>query len=346
MNHISKQPDRGSHMERSAEDWARACELKKVGGEFKGPCPVCGGTDRFHAKTARNGRVLVHCRRCESSIKELAEAAFGTSSRSPSEHWFDSSKSFSPTPRPNADVSADITLARTLWDSATPADDSPAHKYLTGRHVWPESGPSLPRSVRWLAQSRCPALKDKWRGLPYGAAGAIVFLYHRPTEIAPRAVSLDALDENGKRLTVRWRRTFGEKNGTVFQVTPGSDDGPVVLCEGEVTALAAHWLHLDSRPRVWAAGGTSGMTTVARLAPRNRPLVVEMDGDPSGWKTAYELTLARPGVTLRPSPQHQDAADTLGELLSERAAIREEHGGMSRREAFAVAWRDIVEGKG
>lgn len=88
------------------------------------------------------------------------------------------------------------------------------------------------------------------------------------------------------------------------------------------------------------------MTTVARLAPRNRPLVVEMDGDPSGWKTAYELTLARPGVTLRPSPQHQDAADTLGELLSERAAIREEHGGMSRREAFAVAWRDIVEGKG
>lgn len=88
------------------------------------------------------------------------------------------------------------------------------------------------------------------------------------------------------------------------------------------------------------------MTTAARLAPRNRPLIVEMDGDSGGWKTAHELTLARPGVTLRPAPLHQDAADTLGELLSERAAIREEQGGMSHREALAAAWRDIAEGTG
>lgn len=36
--------------------------LKKAGGEYKGPCPICGGNDRFHIKEAKNGATLVHCR--------------------------------------------------------------------------------------------------------------------------------------------------------------------------------------------------------------------------------------------------------------------------------------------
>ena len=38
--------------ERHSLDWwlERCPRMKKVGGEYKGPCPNCGGTDRFHVR--------------------------------------------------------------------------------------------------------------------------------------------------------------------------------------------------------------------------------------------------------------------------------------------------------
>ena len=41
---------------------AEGLGLKKMGGEYKGPCPCCGGNDRFHIKEGRNGTMMVHCR--------------------------------------------------------------------------------------------------------------------------------------------------------------------------------------------------------------------------------------------------------------------------------------------
>jgi len=36
--------------------------LRRAGSEFKGPCPICGGTDRFHVRPGRSAGFLVHCR--------------------------------------------------------------------------------------------------------------------------------------------------------------------------------------------------------------------------------------------------------------------------------------------
>ena len=41
---------------------ADALGLKRVGSEYKGPCPLCGGTDRFHVRAGASADVLVHCR--------------------------------------------------------------------------------------------------------------------------------------------------------------------------------------------------------------------------------------------------------------------------------------------
>src|SRR5437868_4921127 len=40
---------------------ARGLVLKKVGGELIGPCPKCGGTDRFGISAAKN---VFNCRGC------------------------------------------------------------------------------------------------------------------------------------------------------------------------------------------------------------------------------------------------------------------------------------------
>ena len=49
---------------RSVQDWlAHTPNLKKSGHEWVGPCPYCGGTDRFHLRD-RGGRAVVGCRGC------------------------------------------------------------------------------------------------------------------------------------------------------------------------------------------------------------------------------------------------------------------------------------------
>ena len=55
--------------ERTLHEWLDACAragiaLKQDGGEHKGPCPSCGGTDRFHVKEAEGGKILASCRHC------------------------------------------------------------------------------------------------------------------------------------------------------------------------------------------------------------------------------------------------------------------------------------------
>jgi len=45
----------------TADEWRAALPgLRKAGGQHQGPCPVCGGTDRFRVNA--DGRFF--CRRC------------------------------------------------------------------------------------------------------------------------------------------------------------------------------------------------------------------------------------------------------------------------------------------
>ena len=46
-----------------AQDWANALGLKKQGSNYVGPCPSCGGNDRFSV-IDRNDVTLVSCRGC------------------------------------------------------------------------------------------------------------------------------------------------------------------------------------------------------------------------------------------------------------------------------------------
>lgn len=41
---------------------AEALNLRRSGSEYKGPCPLCGGHDRFHVKAGRSADLLIYCR--------------------------------------------------------------------------------------------------------------------------------------------------------------------------------------------------------------------------------------------------------------------------------------------
>lgn len=44
------------------ETIADALGLKRSGAEYKGPCPLCGGHDRFHIKHGQQADVIMLCR--------------------------------------------------------------------------------------------------------------------------------------------------------------------------------------------------------------------------------------------------------------------------------------------
>ena len=68
----------GNTLPPSFPDWqarASALGLKRRGAELVGPCPACGGTDRF-AVADKDGRAVFNCRGCEGFAEILEAAGF------------------------------------------------------------------------------------------------------------------------------------------------------------------------------------------------------------------------------------------------------------------------------
>jgi len=54
---------------------AQALGLKKQGHEYHGPCPICGGKDRFWIKPGKTKEIVISCRQgCE--FPDLARAVY------------------------------------------------------------------------------------------------------------------------------------------------------------------------------------------------------------------------------------------------------------------------------
>lgn len=308
----------------SIDDWCRAVpDLRKVGAQWQGPCPACGGTDRFHVQAAtQRAGAMAHCR-AGCDYERLLDAA-GLMARRESARYRPERRRFPATQTATQTASYVPPYAPPIeiWKAAHDIEGTPAAVYLRSRRrVWPEGIP-LPPSCRWLRRESTRDLHGVW--IPDTAAGAVVFLYQaRPGEAA--AVSMEAITANGERAIHagnRWRRTFGKAGGACCAVgAPGGS--PVVVVEGEVSALAAVWL-AEPGAQVLAAGSTSGMRNLfSVLARGGRPVEVWNDNDEPGRKAAFRLAHAyrRAGFPAAVKTNRttdasgSDAADALQSII-------------------------------
>ena len=264
---------------------------------------------------------------------------------------------------------ARAALAARLWAESGPADSTPGRAYLAARFAWPPAGigPDLPATVRWLASGAvAPEPAAKWRDLPAGAVGALVFAWRsaetvtqdRPLHELPprhelarchRAVSLLAVAAAGERVTWFGERavrvcTVGSRTGAAFEARAGEGAGELHVCEGELDALALSLAPWCGPGRIVAAGGTSGMRRAGEIA--SGPVVLHCDGDPGGRgaveRARHAIAEAGRAVRVEWYPVGTDPADALAELVRERAAIREHDGGEARDDADRGAWAELV----
>ena len=284
-------------------------EAKRSGGEWKGPCPVCGGEDRFWITETKLG-----CRGCcpgknnpAAFVAILKALGLGA----PRERDLDpgmvrrANETHERWRRKREVQGRKLNEAHQAWGRATLVDGTPGAVYLRWvRLCWPPAV-ALPPAVRWLERVHLPFTS----GLERSVAGAVVFAFTDDNGTVV-SVDLEALTAEGRRPAKRWRRTCGLKGQGLFHVNaPGEE---LQIAEGAVSALAARWLL--NAPAV-ATGGTGTQALVAVQLPRAR---IHVDGDRAGRKCALAAIDVLPGgidVGIERYPAGTDAADRLKDEL-------------------------------
>ena len=213
------------------DDWDRRREslkLERKGRELNGPCPHCGGEDRYEGgKLIRSDRFRVNqkgffCRKCcpdgtnfQAALR-IAKAAFPaldipddlTPNRDYKPPAQERKRGNTKTPEATGSSGPTWTDERiaALWRACERLSGSdPASLYLASRKIAIDSAMPFER-IRWLpgAAAKKHLLPRKMR-LPARSAGAIAFGFSlagvRTMEFGQvKAVSVRAVSEEGKRI--------------------------------------------------------------------------------------------------------------------------------------------------
>lgn len=329
-------------------------KLKRAGAQngeprYTGPCPICGGDDRFRVAQG-DLVVLVQCSQGCTYADLLA--ALGLTDRD------------GPAPAPRAVPTAARAPSRNpwltdVWEATLSANDTPGESYLVEhRSVW-LSGRPFPASVRWLPAPAAVELglrRDDW---PAPAAGCLVYKLAAPGESETWALKVEAIGDDGNALRFekggKRPSLFGSLTDTGRRTfhAGGDRDRGIHLVEGPIDALALVTLYtideFDLRSgAVLGADGTGGFTERACSGSRGRvtlyPDGARWNKQKQRWAPEAEAkairlaqVLERAGrgfVHIVRQPRGQDLADladsyheairSVDEDTLERIAIQQE----------------------
>lgn len=250
--------------------------LKRAGVERIGPCPGCGGDDRFSVNTRKG---LFQCRICGAKGDQVALVQFvrGIEFREaldwlcgPAQHISDAERAErerrdaanrARKEREEADFRQKaISDARRMWRAGLPAEGSPVRDYLALRGLTRDLLPVLPQSIRfapslpymvqvggdWKAAHTGPAMLAVIQG-PDGVGSAV----HRTWfDLGQPQGKVQILHpESGQPLARK--KSWGAKKGGAIRLTP--DPAPLlVMGEGIETTLTAQVAGAFPRAAFWA----------------------------------------------------------------------------------------------
>jgi putative DNA primase/helicase len=280
-------------------------ELERRGNRLRGrkqlagPCPKCGGTDRFSVNTRK---MLWHCRGCSKGgdvialVRHLDDSSFAaaietlTGAQRP-HRVSEPKRSIS---SPSADEAAQARKAGWLWSQRVPATpDTPVVKYLRKRGY---TGP-IPPTIGWLP--------------PRGSHGdAMIAAFSIATEIEPGIISpptavtgvhITRLTPDGVKNPDAdgvAKITLGPSIGQPIVISPPNDLLGLAIAEGLETGLS---VYQATGLGVWVAGSAGRMPTIADVVPNYIECVtVYQESDTAGQRGAEELAqrLAARGIEI------------------------------------------------
>jgi hypothetical protein len=243
------------------------------GVERCGPCPVCGGNDRFAINTAKN---LWLCRQCPSASGNDAislamhvagvgflEAVEMLAGERPKEHLLRLAN-LRPEPTDPLNDDARRRSALSIWAEAGSARGSPVEPYLSRRALTLADLDG--RVLRFYP--RCP-----WEG---GFSPAMIALFRDIWTNEPVAIHRTALTADGRKIG---RKMLGSVRGAAIKLDADADvTMGLTIGEGVETCLAAR--QADFRP-VWALGSVGAISSFPVLSGVEGLTILAETGEPS-----------------------------------------------------------------
>jgi hypothetical protein len=267
---------------KSIWDIAQALEvqgLKRSGREWVGPCPECGGDDRFSLNPDRG---VFLCRRCDargdviSLVRWLRQMTLVQAldwlcgpldtGLDPAERDRRRARAEDNRKRQERDSAKyrdkAIALAREVWRGAQPAEDTPVRDYLDRRGIARALLPDMPRCLRFHPALRYMVEADKgWREVWCGPAMVAAIQRADGQGSAVHRTWLDLSRPKGKAeiadpLTGEMldaKKTLGSKKGGVIRLlTPPGAWSVLVMGEGIETTMSALASGVHAGAAFWA----------------------------------------------------------------------------------------------
>ena len=247
-----------------SEAATRGAKLTRRGSEWIGPCPLCGGRDRFSINVRKR---VFHCRGCQiggdvirlvqhlegcdfaTAVAQLAESA-STSIGS----RFERPPVYQASPVEQSSEADIRAAALAIWEEARNPIATPGELYLNrrGLQVSPELAGDVLRfhSALLFDGHRVPGL---------------VALFRDVVTDEPTAIQRVFLQPNGERIG---RRMLGRVRGAAIKLDGDAEVAAGLhIGEGLETCMAARTL--DFKP-VWAVGSAGGIQKFP-VCPASRP---------------------------------------------------------------------------
>jgi hypothetical protein len=282
-------------------------KLKKLSAvELCGPCPRCGGRDRFSINIAKG---VFYCRGCArggdaiAMVMHIEKVGF-LEAVSIIEGGTTSPARAAPTARPSAPSNDNQAIALGIWREAS-GDIATIAKYLAGR------GLQLPDGVAGDTIRFHPDCPFSGAHLP-----AMVALVRDIVSDLPIGIHRAALDLNGSKAMVdgKTKMALGPIAGGAVKITPDVD---VTLClgiaEGIETALSMRQIPEFGVSPIWSLINSGGLSNFPVLEGVEI-LWIGVDNDPAGVKAATSVAarwraVGREAILIRPRAEGADLND-------------------------------------
>lgn len=245
--------------------------LKRNGPEWTGPCPQCGGDDRFSINTRKD---MFQCRKCVAAGNRLAKGdqvnlvqfVRGIDFRAALDWLCGPSQEMSAEERAARDKKLAehqaakareteryrrqaIAAARKVWEQGRAAEDTMVRDYLTRRGIARHLFPRLPAALRFHPDCRYMVQTDgrTWREVHRGPAmlaaiqgpdGRFAGVHRTWLDLdQPKGKALITDPDTGEVLAAK--KGLGSKKGGAIRLRSGGAFARMIMAEGIETTLSA-----------------------------------------------------------------------------------------------------------
>lgn len=276
-------------------------ELRKESNvEMSGPCPRCGGDDRFHVKAD-----WFFCRQCNAEGGDVIDFLQWVGAAHTFTDAVEMLDGYIENPKPTRKARPVQRQQPITWNAAGRqilnlanmqemlfADDNPGADYLRGRSLHPSTWVGYGLGYTQDAVKRGDAI-----AIPWYTAGALTAIRYRLIEpIGKQKI----ISEPGSQFG-------GKMYGGQIRIQPGPER-MLIVCEGEINAMSIYQATIGGTVDVLSVGSESAKISDAMVNAAQRYSHVIAWFDRSEVSNKMALRLGGWAVT---SPDGRDANDLL-----------------------------------